>query len=75
MEEQSAVNGDEHEESDLNGPSGVLIQAEDGDISNVLPEPLGYQTVQSSCGFAGEGNGCAADQMDLEGGGEAGTGL
>ena len=75
MEEHSLAEGDEHNESDPSGPSGVPTRAEDGDNTIVLLEPLGYQADRSSCGFTGEGNGCAADQMDLEGGGDDGAGL
>ena len=75
MEEQSLADGDKHNESEPSGPNRVPTRAEDGDSTIFLLEPLGYQANRSSCGFAGEGNGCAADRMDLEGGGDDGAGL
>ena len=75
MEEHSLAEGDEHNESDPSGPSRAPNQAEDGDSTIVLLEPLGYQADRSSCGFAREGNRCAVDRMDLEGGGDDGAGL
>ena len=45
MEEQPLANGDEHKESEPSGPSGVLIRAEDGDTTTILPEPFECQAV------------------------------
>lgn len=41
MEEQSLVVGDEHKESEPNGPNGVLIRAEDVDTTIDLHKPYG----------------------------------